>query len=481
MSREKNLVKNTFVLSIGTFLPKLATFITLPILTGCLTKEEYGTYDLIAVLASLLLPAVTLQLQTAAFRYLIDCRDDEEKKKDIITNIYLFIFATSIITLIITYFVLSKYDSTLRIFICLYFLADILANAARQVVRGLSANMSYSVSAILASLGKMVFAIVFVWYLNIGLLGATIALFASELISLIYLFIRQRMFRYISLRYFSFSTLKELLGYSWPIVPNQMSLWVMQLSDRLVVTTFMGVAVNAVYAVANKLPSLLTLAQNTFTMAWHENASIASKDKDAGAYYSSMFRAYYDLIAGFLGVLIALTPLLFKLLVRSNYDEAYNHIAILYMALFFRSLCSFFGGIYVAYKKTKSVGITSMLAAICNLAVDLSMIHFIGLYAASGSTLISYVFLFAYRVRDVKKFVNINYDYKHIIVVMLIMVLECVLCIMRFWAFDLVNIVLSVIVFIVLNKNFTVKMFKAGKNAVIKFSKKIFKRKKKDN
>ena len=475
MSREKNLVKNTFVLSIGTFLPKLATFVTLPILTGCLTKEEYGTYDLINVLVSLLLPAVTLQLQTAAFRYLIDCRHDDEKKKDIITNIYLFIIATSIVALVVTYFVLGNYDSTLRLMICLYFFADILANAARQVVRGLSANMSYSISAILASLGKMVFAIIFVWYLNIGLFGATLALLASEVISLIYLFIRQRLFRYISLKHFSFSTLKELLSYSWPMVPNSMSMWVMQLSDRLVVTSVLGVAVNAVYAVANKLPSLLSLAQNTFTMAWQENASIASKDEDAGAYYSSMFRALFNLIAGFLGVLIALTPLLFKLLVRGDYDDAYNHIAILYMALFFRSICSFLGGIYVAFKKTKSVGITSMLAAICNLAVDISLVHFIGLYAASGSTLVSYLFLYLYRMKDVKKFVNITYDYKHIIFVTAIMVGECVLCVLRYWVFDIINIVLSVIVFIVLNKAFTVRMFNAGKKTITKF----FKRKKK--
>ena len=33
MSREGNLAKNTGILAIGTFLPKLASFITLPILT----------------------------------------------------------------------------------------------------------------------------------------------------------------------------------------------------------------------------------------------------------------------------------------------------------------------------------------------------------------------------------------------------------------------------------------------------------------
>ena len=56
MSKKGNLAKSTLILSIGTFLPKLAGFITLPILTGCLTKKEYGTYDLITILVSLYLP-----------------------------------------------------------------------------------------------------------------------------------------------------------------------------------------------------------------------------------------------------------------------------------------------------------------------------------------------------------------------------------------------------------------------------------------
>ena len=75
MSREKSLIKNTIVLSIGTVIPKFASFIVLPILTGYLTKTEYGTYDLITVLCSLFLPAVTLQIQTAAFRFLIEKKD----------------------------------------------------------------------------------------------------------------------------------------------------------------------------------------------------------------------------------------------------------------------------------------------------------------------------------------------------------------------------------------------------------------------
>ena len=62
MKREEKLVKNTIILAIGTFLPRVASFVVLPILTEYLSQEEYGTYDLITVLVSLLLPAVTIMV-----------------------------------------------------------------------------------------------------------------------------------------------------------------------------------------------------------------------------------------------------------------------------------------------------------------------------------------------------------------------------------------------------------------------------------
>ena len=97
MKREKNLVQNTVILAIGSYLPKLTTLITLPLLTQHLTKAEYGTYDLMAMLVSLLLPAATLQIQSAAFRFLIACRDSKEKKTVIISNIFAFTIPMSIL------------------------------------------------------------------------------------------------------------------------------------------------------------------------------------------------------------------------------------------------------------------------------------------------------------------------------------------------------------------------------------------------
>ena len=98
MSREKNLIKNTAILSLGTFVPKFITVFITPILTAKLTKAEYGSYDLVITLVALLLPATTLQISSAAFRFLIDQKDDNLKCKKIISSIFTFVVVTSVIT-----------------------------------------------------------------------------------------------------------------------------------------------------------------------------------------------------------------------------------------------------------------------------------------------------------------------------------------------------------------------------------------------
>ena len=451
MSRKGNLVKNTFILSFGTFLPKAASFITLPILTACLSKAEYGTYDLILVIASLLLPAATLQIQTAAFRFLIDVRDDEKEIKKVVTILFAFIAPTSLLTLVIFFFVLPGQAVAVRAFMCLFLFADIAEHCVREVSRGLGNVKAYSVSGVLSSLGKMLLVVVFVYCFGTGLLGTVVALFGGSFLSALYIFLRIKIYRYIDFSLVDRKKIGQMLKYSWPMVPDNLSNWVLRVSDRLVVVGFMGIKANAVYAVANKFPTLLNLAYSTFSVAWQENASIASKDEDAQEYYSSVFRNIFDLLIGSFCIITALTPVLFKLLVRGSYTSSYNHIPILTAAGAFQVLAVFIGGVFIAYKRTKSVGLTTIATAVINLVVDIALIKFIGLYAASVSTLVSYIFLFVFRIITVQKIITLRYDIRHILLGTGLMIVSCALCFQKMLVLDIVNVVFGIAVFIILN------------------------------
>ena len=468
MSNANKFVKNSFILSIGTFLPKLASFITLPILTGCLTKEDYGQYDLFVVMASLILPIATLQIQTAAFRFLINVRGNREKENVIISNILLFVIPVSIIVLTIVFFILYDLPMSVRIAACLYFGADCIYGVFGQIARGLSYNSVYSMASILNSAGSVIFTVLLVSIMDKMLFGAVLTLCVSYCIGSLFIFFRIKLKERIHISYIDISKLKQMIKYSWPMVPNSMSMWVMRLSDRLVIRIFLGLEANAIYAAANKIPQILTLAQNTFTMAWQENASETVNEENVEQYYSQMFKVIFRLMAGFMSFLIGICPILFSLLIRGDYRDAYPHIPILLIAMFFFTMASFLGGIYVAYMKTANVGITTTIAAACNLIIDLLCVKKIGVYAASLSTLISYILLCIYRMVDVQKIVKLKYDIPFMTVVTLILSVQCYLFTIDNIVYKALNCLGGVFLMLFMNRDTLKRLFQVVINKIKK-------------
>lgn len=417
MNRGEKLLINTFILGIGTIIPKLVNFIVLPLLTAYLTKSEYGSYDLITTMCFLFVPFVTLQIQTGAFRFLIEAKNNLIRSKTIITNIFAYIIPVSLMSVCVLFFALYRFDLAIRMLISAYFFIEILYQVAGQIIRGMSYNKVYSLASIFSAVSNMISIILFVWLLKWGLIGVLLSLIISVSFPTLQMIVSGKILDFIDISLIRKDVLTELLKYSWPMVPNSMSMWIMNASDRLVITYFLGIEANAIYAVAKKIPNILTIVQGTFTMAWHESASIASSDDDVSTYYSNMFDTVIRLMSGMMIVIIVFLPLIFNILIRGDYQESYVQIPIILLAMFFYSICSYLGGIYVAQKKTFNVGITTVVSAAVNLIICLLFVQKIGLFAASISTLVSYIFLAFYRMFNVRKFVKIKYNYKIIFLI----------------------------------------------------------------
>ena len=58
--------------------------------------------------------------------------------------------------------------------------------------------------------------------------------------------------------------------------------------------------------------------------------------------------------------------------------------------------------------KTGKNGTTTTISAVTNVVINLALVHFIGLWAAVISTLVSYVVLMLIRLRDLKKTVKLS-------------------------------------------------------------------------
>lgn len=472
MGRQNNLLKNTAILSLGTVLPKFITVLLTPILTSQLTKTEYGQYDLVTTLVSLLLPIATLQISSAAFRFLIDHRDDKKNCKSIVSTIFTFVLLTSSVVCIVFYLIIRNRLGTNGILVCLYFMADILLITTQQVMRGIGKNLMYSLSTIIRSVIDVCLIALLTGIIagvgNYGINGVLWAMVISTFSAFAFLFVRGGVWQYLSIRAFECSRLKSLLKYSWPMVPNNLSLWVLRLSDRLVITAVLGIEANAIYAVANKLPTIFSTFQTTFTLAWQENASIAVNDGDKDVYYSSMFDWIFSLLTGVMAVLIASTPIIWKLLIRGDYDQAYYQLPVLYLGVMFSCMASTLGGIYVAHMRTKSIGITTMVSAGINLLIDILFVRMIGIWAGSISTMVAYLFLFVFRMIDVQKFQRLTFKKSKLILSFLLLALMSIINFQKILWLDITNVVICIVILILFDRTIAVNVVKTIYKKLVK-------------
>ena len=84
MKKNRELLKNTLILSIGMVLPKIFTVLTIPIYSSYLDVAQFGVVDYVTtIILGLAVPVLTLQLENGVFRYLIDSKSEEEKQKNI--------------------------------------------------------------------------------------------------------------------------------------------------------------------------------------------------------------------------------------------------------------------------------------------------------------------------------------------------------------------------------------------------------------
>ena len=99
-----------------------------------------------------------------------------------------------------------------------------------------------------------------------------------------------------------------------------------------------------------------------------------------------------------------------------------------------RNNCIYAISIYVAKKLTKEIAKTSFFAAIINAVINIGLINYIGLFAASLSTLVAWLAMFIYRFIDSKKHLKLQVDLK----LVLSMIAVCLISVVAYYLRNMV-------------------------------------------
>lgn len=422
----RDLSKNTILFTINSFGSKLISFLLVPLYTYVLSTNDYGTADLITSTVQLLVPVLTLNIQDAVLRFSLD--KEYDKRAVISVGI-----KHNFIGLILLLFgiiavrglrVLSL-DNIYIYFLIMSFILNGLHNSFSMYLKANDKVYVLVISGIINTLITCVLNILLLVTFKNGITGYLIANVAGIFIAVCIMLICGGIYKE-----FRFKTEKKLsqamIGYALPLVMNSVAWWINNASDKYILTFFCGIAVNGIFSVAYKIPTILSAIQGVFYNSWSVSAITEFDENDSDGFMGTMYTLYSCMsILGCSGIMLLNYPLA-RILYAKGFFEAWYYVPLLLLGATFNGIALFEGCMFTAVKKTKEVFRTTLIGAVVNTITNIVFIWLIGPLGAAIATMLGYFTVWLMRTIHLRGIVKMKVNWKTQILITIILFIQSV-------------------------------------------------------
>ncbi|HEX9069766.1 MAG TPA: lipopolysaccharide biosynthesis protein, partial [Ktedonobacterales bacterium] len=304
----RNLAKSSGIYALAALASPLISLVLAPFLTRHLSPADYGLLAIMNTLIGLTAGVTQLGLSSAFFRaYSYDYSSREDRNSVLTTVAMILALITIPVAIIVSIYAptigaLLFGRSSAGSYIALAAGVVLLQNMTVPGFAWLRAENRPLFFSLLA-IGNLIIAltanIVFIGVFKLGITGSLLATGSG------YAFIVLLTIPLILLR----AGLRVRLDVAWnvlsfgtPMVMNFISFWVLQLSDRYLLSKFGSLEQTATYTVAYSLGSVLSTAViSPFSLAWPQTMFTVAKRRDAAKIFRLIFRWFslFLLLAAF--------------------------------------------------------------------------------------------------------------------------------------------------------------------------------------
>ena len=442
-----SFVKSSAFYSLGILGSKAVLFAIVPFLSFYLEESQLGQYDLILVSITFLTPLITIQISDGVYRFLLN-----EKKETAKTEIV----STALVIVVLCYVVFAITAWTINLWLdYVYFyefiflqLSSCLYVFAQQLFRGLKNNKWYGIMGALNTVLILVLTVLFIAVLKLGVQGLLISLFITQVITITLALLFSNISISLSLYSFNKKEAKRLISYSWPLLPNALSWWLIDLGNRYIILLFLNEQYNGVYAIAARYAGIVAIVNTVFILIWQDYV-ISSNKNNSNSSLSNSFNRFMIFEISLIIVISTLSKTIVQFTTASAYHEAGNYLSLLFFSTGLAAFCAFLGAVYLKQKKTKGIFVTTIIGAAVNLVFSVLFIKHIELYAVAIGSSLGFLTTLLLRLRHFR----VQIEYKKLLI---LLVSFCVILTVQFIYYTtLISFILFIItsaIFLVVNK-----------------------------
>ena len=402
--RANYLIKNTVIFTIGNLATKFISFFLVPLYTNTLSTTEYGTVDLVSTICNVLAPIMILNISESVMRFSLDREADYSQ----ILSIGILIYFFSLILGLLIFPINSLVPLTDEYSIYIYFNTVMYAGSQLFLcyLRGKERLAAYAIGGVIQTLTLACFNIFFLLNLKLGIHGYFLSMILSSAITMFYAGVSGTVWTVIYHFSINKNLFMQMVKYSIVLIPNTFMWWIMNASDRIMVTAIVGAAANGIYAISYKLPTLVSTFTGIFNQAWSYSAIKEEGSEDEVEFNNKVLNTLisFSMLVG-IGLLTVAKPFL-KLYVSFAYFEAWRYIPFLTIGCIYLTLGTFMATSYTVHKDSFGYLFSAMFGAVFNIALNFWLIPAIGVYGAAIATCVSYIAVFVFRAIHTKKYIR---------------------------------------------------------------------------
>jgi len=401
MTEHKLFAQRIGLIGITYALTTLMRIFLVPILTKNLPIEEYGTWVQVIATTALIPAVVGLGLPFALVRFLASEKDKKILQEGFYSISFIVLLTSGTVSFLFLLFsnpiarILFDNNIKVAMIVPAIIFLESLIYLPMNLFRVFQKIKRHSLFLILDMLLTVSFASYFI-FIGLGVVGAVIGLLISKM--LVFIGMMFFVFKEIRFNFPKFVNLREYFIFSLPLLPSNISNWVINSSDRYVITLFLGTAFAGYYAPGYTLGSLILTFAMPLSFLLPPVLSRYYDEKKLNEFskvlkYSTK---YYLLIAipSVFGLSILSKSILSILATPEIADMGYLITPYTAISYLLYGLQGIIGNILVVEKKTKILGYTMSLSAIINLGLNIMIVPLIGINGAAITTLISFILVF---------------------------------------------------------------------------------------
>ena len=423
-SRYKSLLKDTLIFGLGNLGTKLILFLMVPLYTNYMSDAEYGIADLVFTIAQLMAPFLSVVIFDAVIRFGLS---EKERKQDIILVGVTVWGLAAVLGLILTPAVgLYKAMAEWKWYLYAYVIFNIADSIGYCYLKAKGKNKIYALLSIIQTALMASLNVYFLVYRSMGIRGYLLAYILSEISIDICLVISADIIKDLKTARFNRDLFKRMILFSSPLILNNVSWWVIQSSDKVMVEAMVSAAALGIYTAAAKIPALINVMVTIFQQAWGISAVKEYESSNDRDYYSTVLRFLFLFIAGACIFFVAIMKVFMNHYVGKDFLDAWHYVPLLLVSAVFAGVAGYFGSMYSALKKSVNNMLSTATAAAVNILFNFLLIPSMGIWGAVIGTLIAYITIAFFRLFDVKKFVDIDIKWQTFLPTIVILILQAV-------------------------------------------------------